>query len=236
MAWNFPTIPATRPILNTPQSVSLQDSTQECVECPERYCYGRFDFFIQYWWYEGCTDLDTSTLFISLDPDDYTVGIVEELGYGCFNQSLFLTYPTGDSQEPGPSAEIIGVNVPWEVLDNDNLEPGEEPVEYHLIRYAAHWYEPQFSDLCDGKFSVFVTLHNAPPWAEVSRYLPDGTREVLINTPIIEHHLQETDVYDSCSIFTRGMIAFDRDDCWFGSWPKTKKILGERHPYWGDQN
>lgn len=228
MAWNFPTVPEDRPTLNTPQTISLNDSTLECVECPERYCYGKFDFFIQYWWYEGCTDLDTSTLFVSVESEDYISGTYEELGYDCFNVGRYLTYPTGDSIDPGPSAEIIGVNVPWELLDNDD--------DYHLIRYAAHWYEPRFDDSCDGKFSIFVTLHNAPPWAEVSRNLPDGTRQVLINTPIIEHHLQETDVYDSCSHFTRGMVAFDHTDCWFNGWPKNKKILGGRHPHWGNQN
>lgn len=273
MEWGFPELDVNLPVLNTPEQFNLRIPELACKECPERYCKG-FDFYIQYWWYEGCVDLDSSTHFVSLDFTNFqynnydyawtatqnwysgtTINYQyqeridndgEKAGYGCAGFTTYVTYPSGelnenaynkdfhDVVEEGPNRELVGIEVPWNMFDAEdpvNADTGEGWGQLD-IAYATHWFDYAWKDSCDGKHSVFVTLYPVKPWEEVTLYRPDGTPYTEINTPLLEHHLQEYDQYHSCSPYTRGTISFDRSQIWFNGWPKDKTILGDRHPYW----
>lgn len=260
MDWGFPELNPNLPVLNTPEQFNLEIPELACTDCPSRYCTG-YDFYIQYWWYSGCTDLDSATHFVSLDDTDFqynaydyaweatqnwysgtTIGYVEQeridsdgekLGYGCSGFTTYLSYPTQDVVIEGPSREVVGVHVPWNMLDDGDLvNEGGDSWEYLNISYATHWHEPAWEPYCDGKHSVFLTLHPQKPFSEVTLYRPDGTPYTEINTPILEHHLQEEDTFAGCSPHVRGSFTFNHSEIWFNGWPKSLTKLGNRHPYW----
>ena len=123
-------------------------------DCAENCDTPELDYiFIRYTWYTPCKDLDTSVEWndmingwsCNFSNNNYSTCITEGVPRICWQ---------GDDTEVGGS-ELHGIFFDFSQLNSIGVQRNGE-LWFHA-KINATWFEPNWTDTCDGKFDLYIT-------------------------------------------------------------------------------